>query len=122
MCATPCQKHHAVLAALEADMPVAAAAVPPQDATAAPAKVRPPQGAVAPANVPPPVPAPTPMVVDASSAPVVQAMADGPFHPTSIVMEIIGTERSDQGHSCEEHLANCGKVMANDVVVHLWKV
>ncbi len=31
-------------------------------------------------------------------------------------------EMSDQGCSCEEHLANCGKVMANDVMVHLRKV
>jgi hypothetical protein len=122
MCATPRPKRHAVLAGLGADMPVAAAAAPPQDATAAPGNVRPPQGAVAPANVPLPVPAPAPVVVDASSAPVVQAMDDGPFHPTGIVVEIVGTERSDQGCSCEEHLANCSKVMANDVVVCLWKV
>jgi hypothetical protein len=114
MCAAPCPKRHAVLAALAADMPVAA--------TAAPAKVRPPQGAVAPANVPPPAPALATTVVDALSAPVVQAMADRPFHSTGIVVEIVGTERSDRGRSCEEHLANCGKVMANDVVVCLRKV
>jgi hypothetical protein len=142
MCATPRPKRHAVLAVLAADMPVAAAAAPapivaaslqkhnkllwkkkpPQDATAAPANVRPPQGAVAPANVPPPAPAPAPAVVDAASAPVVQAKADGPFHPTSIVVEIIGMEMSDQGRSCEEHLANCSKVMVNNVVVRLRKV
>jgi hypothetical protein len=142
MCATPCPKHHAVLAMLAADIPVAAAAAPapiiaaslqkhnklsrkkkpPQDATAALANMRPPQGAVAPANVPPPTPAPAPAVVDAVSVPVVQAKADGPFHPTGIVVEIVGTEMSDQGHSCEEHPANCGKVMANNVVVHLRKV
>jgi hypothetical protein len=87
---------------------VAAAAAPPQDATAAPANVRPPQGAVAPANVPPPVPAPAPTMVDASSAPVVQATANGPFHLTGVVVEIVGTEMSDQGCSCEEHLTNCG--------------
>jgi hypothetical protein len=62
------------------------------------------------------------VVVDAASAPVVQVKADGPFHSNGVVVEIVGTEMSDQGHSCEEHLANCGKVMANDVVVHLWKV
>jgi hypothetical protein len=28
----------------------------------------------------------------------------------------------DQGCSSEEHVNNCGKVMANDVVVHLCKV
>jgi hypothetical protein len=114
MCANPRPKRQAVLAALAADMPVAAAA--------APAKVHPPLGAVATANVPPPVPAYAPMVVGASSAPAVQAMADSSFHPTGIVVEIVGTERSDQGHSCEEHIANCGEVMANDVVVRLQKV
>jgi hypothetical protein len=142
MCATPRPKRDAVLAKLAADMPVAATAAPapivaasfqkhikllrkkkpPQDATAAPANVRPPQGAVAPANMPPPAPAPVPAVVDAASAPVVQGKADGPFHPTGIVVEISRTEMSDQGRSCEEHLANCGEVMANNVVVHLRKV
>jgi hypothetical protein len=62
------------------------------------------------------------VVVDAASAPVVQAKANGPFHPTGVVVEIVGMEMSDQGCSCEEHLANCGKVMANDVVVRLRKV
>jgi hypothetical protein len=142
MCAIPHPKRHAVLAALAADMPVAAAAAPapivaaslqkhnkllrekkpPQDATAAPANMYPPQGAVAPANMPPPAPAPAPAVADAASAPVVQAKANGPFHLTGVVVEIVGTEMSDQGHSCEEHLANCGEVMANNVMVHLRKV
>jgi hypothetical protein len=114
MCANPRPKRQAVLAALAADMPMAAAA--------APAKVHPPPGAVATANVPPPAPAYAPAVVGASSAPAVQAMADRPFHPTGVVVEIVGTERSDQGRSCKEHIANCGKVMANDVVVRLQKV
>ena len=35
------------------------------------------------------------------------------------VVEIVGTERSDQGRSCEEHLFNCGEVLAEDVVVRL---
>jgi hypothetical protein len=142
MCATPCPKRHAVLAVLVVDMPVAAAAVPapnvaaslqkhnkllwkkkpPQDATAAPANVHPPQGAVAPANMPPPAPATAPVVVDAASAPVVQAKADGLFHPTGIVVEIVGTEMSDQGCSWGEHLVNCSEVMPNDVGVRLCKV
>ena len=46
----------------------------------------------------------------------------GPFHPTGVVVEIVGTERSDQGRSCEEHLFNCGEVLAEDVVVRLRKV
>jgi hypothetical protein len=45
----------------------------------------------------------------------------GPFHPPGIVVEIVGTEMGDQGHSCEEHTSNCGKVIAKDVVVCLWK-
>jgi hypothetical protein len=95
-------------------MPVAAAA--------APAKVHPPPGAVATANVHPPAPAYVPMVVGALSVPAVQAMANRPFHLTGVVVEIVGTERSDQSRSCEEHIANCGKVMAKDVVVRLQKV
>jgi hypothetical protein len=72
--------------------------------------------------MPPSAPAPAPVVVDAASAPVVQAKADRLFHPTGVVVEIVGTEMSDQGRSCEEHLTNCGEVMANDVVVRLRKV
>jgi hypothetical protein len=142
MCATPRPKRHAVLAVLAVDTPVAVAAAPapivaassqkhnklswkkkpPQDATAAPANMHLPQGAVAPANVPLPMPAPVPAVVDAASVPVVQAKADGPFHRTGVVAEIVGMEMSDQGHNCKEHLANCGEVMANNVVERLWKV
>jgi hypothetical protein len=114
MCAKPCPKRQAVLAALVADMPVAA--------TAAPAKVHPPPGAVATANMPPLAPAYALAVVGASSAPAVQEMADRQFHPTGVVVEIVGTERSDQGRSCKEHIANCSEVMANNVVVHPRKV
>ncbi len=45
----------------------------------------------------------------------------GPFHPTSVGMEIIGTNVGDRDRSCEEH-SKCGEVMAEDVVVHLQKV
>jgi hypothetical protein len=48
-------------------------------------------------------------------------IAAEPHNPSGIVVEIVGTEREDQGHSHEEHL-NCGEVMAEDVVVCLWKV
>ena len=48
--------------------------------------------------------------------------ADGPFHPSGIVMEIVGMEMVCQGCSCNEHCNNCGKVMAEDIVVHLRKV
>jgi hypothetical protein len=126
MCATPRPKRRAVLEALVADVLMLAAAVAaPAPINAAPApkvnklvwKKQPRQGAVAPANVPPPAPA----VLDAASVPVAQAKANGPFHPTDAVVEIVGTEMNDQGCTCKEHL-NCGEVMANDVVVRLWKV
>jgi hypothetical protein len=126
MCATPRPKHRAVLEALVVDVSMlAATAAAPAPIVGVPVpkvnklarKKQPPQGAVAPANVPPPAPA----VVDAASVPVAQAQADRPFHPTGVVVEIIGTEMSNQGCTCKEHL-NCGEVMANDVVVRLWKV
>ncbi len=44
------------------------------------------------------------------------------FHSPGIVMEIVGTEAGDRGHTCKEHTVNCGKVMEEDVVVRLWKV
>ncbi len=31
-------------------------------------------------------------------------------------------EVGDRGRSCEEHPNNCGKVLAEDMVVRLWKV
>ncbi len=49
------------------------------------------------------------------------AIAEEPHHPSGIVVEIVGKERSNQGRSCDEHL-NCGEVMADDVVVRLHKV
>jgi hypothetical protein len=55
------------------------------------------------------------------AAPVTVATAPGPFHPTGLVVEIIGTEVGDRGRSCEEH-SNCGEVMAKDMVARLWKV
>ena len=45
-----------------------------------------------------------------------------PTHPSGVVVEIVGTERGDQGCSCEEHHINCGEVLAEDVVVRLRKV
>jgi hypothetical protein len=52
-------------------------------------------------------------------APVPQV--PGPFHLTSVVVEIIGMEMDDRGCSCEEH-RNCGEVIGKDVVVCLRKV
>ncbi len=61
-----------------------------------------------------------PAEVVAVPAPV--AKVPGPFHLTRVVAEILGTEMGDQSRSCEEQLSNCGKVMAEDIVVCLWKV
>ena len=44
-----------------------------------------------------------------------------PIHPSGIVVEIVGTEMSCQGRSCEEH-DNCGEVLKEDVVVRLRKI
>ena len=43
------------------------------------------------------------------------------FHPTGVVVEIVGTTASDRGRSCEEHDC-CGEVLKEDVVVRLRKV
>jgi hypothetical protein len=61
-----------------------------------------------------------PAKVVAAPAPVTKV--PGPFRPTGVVVEIVGTEVGDRGCSCEEHPNNCGKVLAEDVVMHLWKV
>jgi hypothetical protein len=63
--------------------------------------------------------APADAEVVAKPMPVPQV--PGPFHPTGVVVEIIGTEMDDRGRSCEEH-RNCGEVMGKDMVVCLWKV
>jgi hypothetical protein len=44
-----------------------------------------------------------------------------PIHPSGIVVEIVGTEMSCQGRSCEEHDI-CGKVLKEDIVVRLRKI
>jgi hypothetical protein len=61
-----------------------------------------------------------PAKVVAAPAPVTKV--PGPFHPTGVVVEIVGTEVGDRGRSCEEHPNNCGKVLAEDMVVRLRKV
>jgi hypothetical protein len=48
-----------------------------------------------------------PAKVVAMPAPVTKA--PGPFHPTSVVEEIVGMEVGDQDRSCEEHPNNCGR-------------
>ena len=42
-------------------------------------------------------------------------------HPSGITVEIVGTNCSNQGRSCEEHDI-CGSVLAEDVVVRFRKV
>ncbi len=61
----------------------------------------------------------TPAEVVAGPAPVTKV--PGPFHPTGVVVEIIGMNVGDRGHSCEEH-SKCSEMMAKVMVVRLWKV
>ena len=49
------------------------------------------------------------------------AMAKELHHLSGIIVQIVGTERSNQGCSCEEHL-NCREVMVEDIIVRLRKV
>jgi hypothetical protein len=92
------------------------------------------------AEAPAAAPAPVPLVaVDKAAAsapaekkpppvlPATPAVAPVPFssgepiHPSGIVVEIVGTEMSCQGRSCEEHEI-CGEVLKEDVVVRLRKI
>ncbi len=46
-----------------------------------------------------------------------------PMHPSGVIIDIVGTNRSNCGHSCEEHPDACGTAdLADDVVVHNQKV
>ena len=53
--------------------------------------------------------------------PAALAVAHVPIHPSGIVIEIVGTEMSCQGRSCEEH-ENCNEVLKEDAVVRLRKI
>jgi hypothetical protein len=46
---------------------------------------------------------------------------DEPIHPSGILVQIVGTQMSCQGRSCEEHEI-CGEVLEEDVVVCLRKI
>ena len=59
--------------------------------------------------------------VEMKPPPVLPAALAVPIHPSGIVVEIVGTEMSCQGRSCEEH-ENCGEVLKEDVVVRLRKI
>jgi hypothetical protein len=87
-------------------VPVPQAAVP----AAAPAPV--PLVAVDKAAAPAPVEMKPPPVLPAALAVApVPFLLDKPIHPSSILVEIVGTEMSFQGRSCEEHKI-CGEVLA----------
>ena len=89
-----------------------------------------PQEAAAPAEAPAPAEKKSPPVTEKKSPPVLVAaptvVAPAPFsfgepiHPSGIVVEIVGTEMSCQGRSCEEHDI-CGEVLKEDIVVRLRK-
>jgi len=57
----------------------------------------------------------------AAPACAVAAVAGEPMHPSGIVIDIVGTEMSCQGRSCDEHELR-GKVLKADVVVRLRKI
>lgn len=42
-------------------------------------------------------------------------------HPSGITVQIVGTEASSNGRSCEDHDI-CGSILADDFVVRLQKV
>ena len=45
-----------------------------------------------------------------------------PTHPSGVVVDIVGTNRSDRGRSCEEHPDGCGAVvLMDDIVVRIRK-
>ena len=44
-----------------------------------------------------------------------------PTHPSGITVEVVGIERGDRGHSCEEHDV-CGRVVTEDTLLCLKKV
>jgi hypothetical protein len=98
--------------------------------SAAPARVVAAVTAAVPAVAPAPAEKKSPPVAEKKSTPVLVAVpivAPAPFlfgepiHPSGIVVEIVGTEMSCQGRSCEEQDI-CGKVLKEDVVVRLRKI
>ena len=44
-----------------------------------------------------------------------------PIHPLGILVKIVGMEMSCQGRLCKEHKM-CGKMLKEDMVVHLHKM
>ncbi len=64
----------------------------------------------------------TPVPVPVAKAKAAKKKLPGPFHPSRVVVEIVGTVTGDRGRSCEEHPNNCGKVLVGNMVVRLCKV
>jgi hypothetical protein len=62
-----------------------------------------------------------PVLVAAPTVAPVPFSFGEPLHPSGIVVEIVGTEMSCQGRSCEEHDI-CGEVLKEDIVVRLRKI
>ena len=75
-------------------------------------------GAAARAPVEKKLPTVLPPVPTAASVPF---LLDKPIHPCGILVKIVETAMSCQGHSYEEHKI-CGNVLKEDVVVHLCKL
>ncbi len=48
----------------------------------------------------------TPAPVPVAKAKASKKNVPGPFHPSGVVVEIVGTEMGDRGRSCEEHPDN----------------
>ena len=44
------------------------------------------------------------------------------YHPTGVVVEIVGIAAGDQGRSCNDHPDYCGEVLQEDVIVRIRKV
>ncbi len=64
---------------------------------------------------------PTAVLPSVSAAVSVPFSFDEPVHPSGILVKIVGMTVGCQGRSCEEHDI-CGKVLKEDLVVHLRKL
>ena len=45
-----------------------------------------------------------------------------PSHPTSIVVNIIGTEETSQGRTCDDGKTACGSLLVTDSLVQFYEV
>ena len=98
------KKANVPVPALQAEAPAAAPAPVPlvavdKAAASAPAEKKPP-----------------PVLPAAPAVAPVPFSSGEPIHPSGIVVEIVGTEMSCQGRSCEEHEI-CGEVLKEEVAI-----